>query len=244
MKRISLASIFLFCLFNSHSVTAQENSQNCKVLDENLTGTYKGDCINGIADGKGEAKGRHSYTGPFKNGMPNGTGIYTYADNMYYNGNFQDGVKEGKGEFHYLRNGLADSIVKGYWSGNEYRGKKYTTYSFEPLGKYDRLEIIPSNQSGNSLTFEISTTTAGTPAGGAMGTGSRRGYDLFLYQLTAQDNAIVKFISKFESGNSSSSTYEISSFPVTLNGTLSNGETFKIELYKAAHWKVRIFVNK
>jgi len=50
--------------------------------------------------------------------------------------------------------------------------------------------------------------------------------------------------SRYESSFKSSVTYELTGFPCQLIGTFSNGETFTLELYKSANWKVRFFVNK
>ena len=101
----------------------QVNDQTCKVVTSTISQEYKGECKKGLANGEGEAVGAHKYIGTFKDGMPNGTGIYFYTDSLYYNGNFQDGIKEGKGEMHDIRIGANDSLIKGYWSGGNTGGK-------------------------------------------------------------------------------------------------------------------------
>jgi len=40
-----------------------------------LQGTYDGGCKNGMAQGKGTARGTDTYMGFFKNGLPNGKGF-------------------------------------------------------------------------------------------------------------------------------------------------------------------------
>jgi hypothetical protein len=204
---------------------------------EGLAGTYTGDCRNGLANGKGDARGRDHYTGMFKGGMPDGTGIYYYNDSEYYSGGFQDGIKEGKGEEHYLRKARPDSIIKGYWSGGEYRGTKYTTYNFTTTEQFDQTQITPSGASGKMVTFEIGTTS-GSPNGTGPG-----GSVLLLRELISPTSSILKTLSKYESSFKSYATYEIISFPCKLFGTLSNGQTFEIELYKAANWKIRLYKN-
>lgn len=124
-SHVTLILLFVFLKFNS--ALAQDSIQSCKIELTNLMGKYIGECKNGYANGKGEATGIHHYIGTFKNGLPHGTGIYYYNDSAYYSGNFQDGIKEGKGEFHYMRKGLPDSLVKGYWSADVFRGKLYVT---------------------------------------------------------------------------------------------------------------------
>jgi hypothetical protein len=174
--------------------------------------------------------------------MPDGQGVYYFSDSTYYSGNFQDGIKEGKGEFHYLTNRHSDSVVRGYWSGNEYRGKKYITYTFNAGTKFDRFEITSSSQIGNSITFELATTS-GSPKGLPGNLFGDPGYVLTLTELESND-PLLKFISKVDNPTISYSTYEISKFPVILYGKLSNGENFQLDLYKAAKWKVRLFINK
>src|SRR5687767_10802455 len=131
MKTILLFWIAVVSIaLNTLKVQAQDSTKSCRVLIKGLEGTYNGECKDGIANGKGEAKGMQSYTGIFKNGKPNGLGTYVYSDIVYYKGNFQDGLREGKGELHYLLQGKPDSVINGYWSADEYRGKKYTTYTY------------------------------------------------------------------------------------------------------------------
>jgi hypothetical protein len=130
MKTIPYALLLCLVLLNSIRLLAQENTPPCKVEMLTLSGKYTGECKNGLANGKGEAAGVHRYVGTFKNGLPNDKGIYYFNDSVFYSGNFQDGVKEGKGESHYLRAGFPDSIVSGFWSADDYRGKQYSTYHF------------------------------------------------------------------------------------------------------------------
>ncbi len=174
--------------------------------------------------------------------MPNGEGVYDYNDSVYYTGTLQDGIREGKGEMHYLRKNFPDSIIKGFWSADEFRGKKYITYRFNASMTFDNLEIKPSSVSGNTITFEMSTNS-GSPNGAPSGTGDN-GVVLNLKDIISPTSSIVKTISKFESARRSYISLELSEFPCKLSGTLSNNQTFEIELYKAANWKVRFFINK
>jgi len=217
---------------------AVKDSSICKVTMQQLDGSYLGDCKMGLANGEGTARGVHRYTGKFKDGLPNGTGTYYYSDSQYYKGNFQEGKKEGKGEMHYSRSSIPDSVVAGFWSGDEYRGKKYITYTFSTTEQFDLKEITPSVNSGNTVSIEIATTS-GTPNGV-----SAPGYILQLSELTSPTSCILKIQSRYESSYKSYATYELLGFPCKLFGTLSDGQTFEIELYKAANWKVRLFKNK
>jgi hypothetical protein len=243
MKRNrSLTMCICLLLFVFSKLYAQDSTTICKVELKSLTGTYSGECKNGLAHGKGEAKGLHRYVGIFRNGLPNGKGIYYYNDNEYYAGNFQDGVKEGKGEAHYLRNGMPDSVVSGYWSANEFRGKSYKTYNVSETGFFDRVSISPSAETGNTMVIEISTTS-GSPNGAGSAVGAS-GYVLTINDVIATDGGFVRKLNTFSSSNKFSATYEIGEYPVRLQVIVSNGQIVNLELYKAAKWTVRFFVNK
>ena len=243
--RISLITILLvnLCLFSFYSLQAQrdKDSTYCKVYWKSIEGKYVGDCKEGMANGKGEAWGINHYIGSFKDGMPNGIGVYNYSDSLYYSGSFQDGLKEGKGEMHYLIKSKPDSVVKGFWSADEYRGSKYTTYHFTTTGNFDQLEISPSRNSGKTVTIELSTTS-GSPNGAPTGAGA--GFVLTLSDIMSPTGSISKMTSKMETANKSILTYELTGFPSTIFCTLSTGDTFQLEMYKAANWKVRIYINK
>src|SRR4051812_8071780 len=105
-------------LLTNLNLKAQDSAYSCKVEMSTLNKSYTGDCKRGYAHGQGEAKGIHKYIGAFQNGWPTGKGIYYYNDSNYHSGIFLEGLKEGKGETHYVRTGLPDSVIKGYWSGD------------------------------------------------------------------------------------------------------------------------------
>ena len=227
-------------LFNASNLYSQDGAKACKVELKSLTGTYQGECKNGFAHGKGEAKGEHRYVGTFKYGLPNGKGTYYYNTGVYYEGNFQEGLKEGKGETHYQRDGMPDSIVKGYWSADEYRGKSYKTYDITEMPAFDRVEITPSDESGNTLTIEITTTT-GTPKDQF----SVYSYVLTVIDVVAKDGSMIRKLETTPDNPAKYITsYELSKFPVKLQGRFSNGRTFNLELYKKAKWRIQIFINK
>lgn len=240
MKAACLALFFLSNLLNYSFVYAQKDSSSCKVIMQEIAGTYTGDCKNGLANGNGKSNGLHHYTGSFKKGMPDGAGIYYYSDSVYYDGSFQEGIKEGKGEMHYVKKGMPDSVITGYWSGGEYRGKKYSTYTFASTEQFDQMEITPSKASGNTVTIEIGTTS-GSPNGTP---GSGINYILTLSNINSPTGSILKTRSKYESAFKSYITLEMVGFPCKLFGTLSDDQTFSLDLYKAADWKIRFYKNK
>jgi hypothetical protein len=245
MKVILFLTAFFIVIFMNYSFLYAQD-RLCKVISKNLVGKYTGNCKNGLAFGEGEAKGIDRYVGWFKNGTPHGKGSYYYGDTVYFKGNFQDGIKEGVGEMHYMRKGMPDSVIKGFWSGDVYKGKKYTTYKLSTTSFFDRTEVIPSDYSGNTVTIEIATSS-GSPNGAPThlnSSGFNSGYVLTLKELVSPTASIIKTGAKYESSFKSSITYELTGFPCQLSGTFSNGETFQLELYKPANWKVRFFVGK
>ena len=89
IKSSGIALLFL-------SLTAY--SQNCEVDIESLKGTYAGDCKKNKAHGKGKAVGIDTYEGDFKNGVPDGNGIYTWNNKNVFEGKYLKGPREGKGK--------------------------------------------------------------------------------------------------------------------------------------------------
>ena len=105
---------------------------NCKVNDVDINKEYRGECRNGLAHGKGRAKGRDVYLGEFKDGNAHGQGTYTWATgNSYegtwvngervhgkykdndgtYEGDFLNGKRQGFGSYKY-------SCSCSFWSCN------------------------------------------------------------------------------------------------------------------------------
>ncbi len=95
----------------------------CRVLVGSISGTYAGGCKNGLAHGRGTAKGIDTYVGMFSEGLPHGKGTYTYANGNVFKGQFQDGMKHGSGEFSFTAGGHK-MVQKGFWQHDEYVGNK------------------------------------------------------------------------------------------------------------------------
>jgi hypothetical protein len=73
----------------------------CDVVDLRLRGSYKGECRNGKAYGKGKAVGIDTYQGEFINGMPDGQGTYIWQNKDRYIGKFKEGKASGRGVMRY-----------------------------------------------------------------------------------------------------------------------------------------------
>jgi hypothetical protein len=111
---LSITLIFIF--FVSH---AQES---CDVKLKEIQGTYTGECEKGKAHGKGKSVGIDEYQGEFKNGYPDGWGMYVWKDGHYFIGSFKKGKKEGKGDMYYESSKGEDSVITGFWRKDVYAG--------------------------------------------------------------------------------------------------------------------------
>lgn len=97
------------------------HNDTCKVLLPQISGTYIGECLNGLAHGKGTAKGIDSYEGSFLNGLPNGKGKYTYQNGNVFAGYWLNGLKNGQGKFTYFIQNKK-YVQEGYWKDDNYIG--------------------------------------------------------------------------------------------------------------------------
>lgn len=240
----TVRTILPLCLiwFAAGHIYAQDAP--CRVEIPGLQGKYSGGCKDGYAEGKGEATGTEHYTGTFKKGKPNGKGTYHYIDSSYFTGNFQDGIKEGKGEMHYRSAVTGDSVVKGYWSGDVFRGSRYTTYTFTSNQVFESMDISPMGENDNMVTFEIGNIT-GSPNGTMIHSLTlSSGPVLSLTDLISLEGEFIRKVTSNVTGRISSYTYEVKKFPAKLMGTFSNGRTFELELYKAARWRVALTANQ
>jgi len=95
------------------TISFSVNSQNCRVLDPELQGSYSGGCASGLAEGEGKAKGAAEYQGEFRAGKKQGKGVKTWANGDRYEGEFADDHREGFGVYTW---------GGGKWAGERYEG--------------------------------------------------------------------------------------------------------------------------
>jgi len=158
MKKLILmrVQILIILLFAVSFAYAQKDSA-CKVLLKEISGTYKGSCKNGFAEGKGYAVGEDTYSGYFVRGLPDGKGTYTFKNGNIFSGNWKNGLKNGKGEFKYSINGKS-SIVSGYWKNGDYVGtsKPEDDYRINSLSgiEYYTIKKIADTTNIVQLSFE------------------------------------------------------------------------------------------
>jgi hypothetical protein len=112
----SLAAALLIAL--SQTISGQEK---CKVLVPQLVGEYSGKCKKGFANGRGTAKGVDSYEGQFKMGYPEGKGEYKWSTGERYSGEWKKGKRDGTGIFYYFDDN-EPAEMEGMWIDDQFAG--------------------------------------------------------------------------------------------------------------------------
>ncbi|MFZ5572048.1 MAG: hypothetical protein ACOZF0_16740 [Thermodesulfobacteriota bacterium] len=87
----------LLLWFAVAAVCEGAEEQKCRVLDPDIAQEYKGECKDGLANGKGLAKGKDTYEGEFLNGKPHGKGTYSWHNGDVYKGDWVEGMRSGWG---------------------------------------------------------------------------------------------------------------------------------------------------
>ena len=146
-------SFLIFFLLITNCALGQQTG--CKVLMPSIAGAYSGDCKKGLASGKGIAQGIDHYDGQFIKGLPQGNGIYTWANGSYYQGQWAKGRKEGIGKMVY-RTSDRDSVVTGYWNNDRFTGKiVYSPYSITRNRGVVRFGFRKITDSGDDILIKI-----------------------------------------------------------------------------------------
>jgi len=195
--------IFLF-LFSGTIAYSQQDS--CKVIKPEISGSYTGDCKNGLAQGKGVAQGVDHYEGQFNKGLPDGKGKYIWANGTYYEGRWENGFRNGSGKMVYR-----DSTVTGYWKEDKYVGKK----------------LIPS--------YEIMRSVGVTRSNIKKSIGNEDEVRVKILKGGAENNELIDFTISYSSGEEyrGGNIYGIKKFkfPVLIKINYSTWNTFHTSLY-------------
>ena len=146
----SFAQILLIQVFLLYgmSLAAQDD---CKVLLPSISKSYEGKCKKGFAHGRGIAKGRDTYEGAFKQGLPDGKGTYTWSTGERYVGEWKEGLRDGIGAYYYWEEG-EKMVQEGVWIDNQYVGPAQEQprvtasmgierYSFQRQGDGNRVQV-------------------------------------------------------------------------------------------------------
>ncbi|MCC2597536.1 hypothetical protein LKR43_14455 [Pusillimonas sp. MFBS29] len=109
---------------------------DCKVLDPELQTSYEGDCLNGLAQGQGVARGANGafYQGGFDAGAASGYGVKLYANGDAYAGEWLQGYRHGQGVYEYGEHSpwRGDKYV-GQWDHDQRHGRG--SYLVYPTGE-------------------------------------------------------------------------------------------------------------
>jgi hypothetical protein len=205
------------------------NSQNdCKVLMDQLAGSYEGKCKSGLAHGKGIAIGIDTYSGKFKKGYPEGRGTYTYANGDVYVGEFEKGRREGKGKYDYTLNG-DKSLKEGFWEDDVYVGpKKIKPYKIVRSRSVDRNSFVKIDD-GNEIKVEFLQN----------GRTNHTIEDLIIYGSSGDEQSISSYVS-----------WKNVVFPFQGNiryktknkiKTSTTDVLFEFEIIKPGKWKVTLY---
>jgi hypothetical protein len=147
-----LIPIVIILLFSG--IIRSYSQDSCKVLKPEISGKYIGDCKMGLANGKGIAVGINKYEGRFKNGLPSGFGIYTWANGDTYNGYWRNGMKQGEGTYKFKKNGI-DSVLTGIWENDQFSRKiNPTPYKISIVRDFDKYSITKIRD-GNKVSLKL-----------------------------------------------------------------------------------------
>ncbi len=141
--------VLIFLCFQSYFSYTQDT---CIVLQNGLKIFYNGKCKNGLAHGKGVAKGVDMYEGHFKKGYPDGFGKYIWLTGEIYEGFWKKGKMSGEGTYTFKYNNK-DSTYKGIWrEGKLVRVIKPDTYQIIKSQSVTRFTVKRTGN-GNRVFF-------------------------------------------------------------------------------------------
>lgn len=127
--------------------------EKCRVLMSSISVEYKGDCKNGLADGRGEAFGVDHYIGHFRKGLPDGEGVYTWSTGEVYKGSFKKGMRHGHGSYTFKLNGR-DTTLTGRWQKDKYIEENLKKASYTILFK-NNIGRITVNRLGEGNAIRL-----------------------------------------------------------------------------------------
>jgi hypothetical protein len=102
-----------------------------------------------------------------------------------------------------------------------------------PSTTISNYDISPSKNSGNTVTIQVTNTS-----------GSEKVYITGISVRSRDNDAQARILSRHETAMATFTIIQILDFPIILEGTLSDGSNFEIEMYKNASWKVSLYINK
>lgn len=129
---------------------------NCKVLDSDIAGSYTGGCKDGLAHGKGTAKGKDSYEGEFIAGWPHGKGTYKWSGGNNYTGDWQQGQHHGTG----TKKWAAGGVYTGKWEKHKQTCGRYVYPDGDVYeGCYQADGVTPARRTQRQMASEKRRST-------------------------------------------------------------------------------------
>ncbi len=148
MKTIVKLSLSVLLLLFVVNMNAQETA-NCKVLNEKISGEYTGACKKGLAHGKGKSVGTDTYEGRFKAGHPHGFGTYTFATGEKYTGSWKKGKKQGLGKLIAADGNL---VKEGIWKADKFvKEKEFPKYAILMKQNVQSVSIYKQNDGTDKI---------------------------------------------------------------------------------------------
>ena len=227
------ATAIALLLFTSYAF-----SQTCEVSQESIKGTYTGDCKKNKAHGKGKAVGADTYEGDFKNGVPDGTGIYTWSNKSTFEGKYVKGLREGKGVMTMKKDGGQDSVYEGYWKKDVYIGTHERPWEvYSKTGSITKVDVEHSTSNFHKIKIVVTNTTGGVSANAQMPKFTVDNINIskgFFERRTSLETHL----------KSTETTLQNVTFPFRAKFQLSGGEEVEIEFFEQGTYSVDVSINK
>lgn len=109
MKALAMVSAGLLSVAASAQTVS---SGHCAVRTPTLQTSYVGECLGGVASGRGRAAGMDRYEGEFRDGQPNGFGVYLFPDGRRYEGQFVDGRVNGRARYYFANGDMLEGAFR------------------------------------------------------------------------------------------------------------------------------------
>lgn len=205
-----------------------------------ISAKYEGPCKKGKADGEGKADGTDHYAGTFKDGFPNGQGIYRWENGDIYDGKWYRGKMDGQGTKTFKRAGKADSVISGFWKRDSYIGKFESPYIIHSqTNQIARIEIQKkSGDDENTITVELSNTSGGIPSLGVSPGGAKAA----ITNINIMTGAYSRVVNMMDGPKGTSQMLMEVEFPFKARFKIGTQEMI-IEIFEPGNWLINAFLN-